>query len=64
MLDKQKKKREYLKGKVNELQTNTKNKNIRDLQRGINDFKNGYQPRSNFIEDENGDLLRFCSMTV
>jgi hypothetical protein len=31
MLDKQKKKREYLKGKVNELQTNTKNKNIRDL---------------------------------
>jgi hypothetical protein len=26
-----KKKREYLKGKINELETNNKNKNIRDL---------------------------------
>jgi hypothetical protein len=31
------KKREYLKGKVNGLATNSKNKNIRDLYRGIND---------------------------
>jgi hypothetical protein len=31
-----KKKREYLKGKINELETNNKNKNIRDLYRGIN----------------------------
>jgi hypothetical protein len=30
------KKREYLKGKINELETNNKNKNIRDLNRGIN----------------------------
>jgi hypothetical protein len=30
------KKREHLKGKINELETNTKNKNIRDLYRGIN----------------------------
>jgi hypothetical protein len=30
------KKREYLKGKINELSTNCKNKNIRDLYRGIN----------------------------
>jgi hypothetical protein len=29
-------KREYLKDKINELPTNTKNKNIRDLYRGIN----------------------------
>jgi hypothetical protein len=36
------KKREYLKGKVNELETNNKNKNIRDLYRGINGFKKGY----------------------
>jgi hypothetical protein len=33
------KKREYLKGKINELETNSKNKNIRDLYRGINEFK-------------------------
>jgi hypothetical protein len=28
--------REYLKNKINELATNSKNKNIRDLYRGIN----------------------------
>jgi hypothetical protein len=39
------KKREYLKGKVNELETNNKNRNIRDLYRGINEFKKRYQPR-------------------
>jgi hypothetical protein len=31
-----KKERKYLKGKINELATNSKNKNIRDLYRGIN----------------------------
>jgi hypothetical protein len=30
------KKREYLKDKINELATNSRNKNIRDLYRGIN----------------------------
>jgi hypothetical protein len=30
------KKREYLKDKFNELESNSKNKNIRDLYRGIN----------------------------
>jgi hypothetical protein len=34
-------KREYLKEKSNELATNSKNKNIRDLHRGINYFKRG-----------------------
>jgi hypothetical protein len=51
------KKREYLKGKINELATNSKNKNIRDLYREINEFNRGYQPRSNLVKDENGDLL-------
>jgi hypothetical protein len=51
------KKREYLKDKIDELATNSKNKNIADLYRGINDFKRGYQPRSNLVTDENGDLL-------
>jgi hypothetical protein len=36
---------------------NSKKKNITDLYRGINGFKRGYQPRSNLMKDENGDLL-------
>ncbi|PNF42200.1 hypothetical protein B7P43_G06780 [Cryptotermes secundus] len=51
------KKREYLKDKIDELAMNSKKKNIRDLYRGTNDFKRGYQPRSNLVKDENGDLL-------
>jgi hypothetical protein len=33
------KKREYLKDKINDLESNSKNKNITDLCRGINEFK-------------------------
>ncbi|KAJ4446465.1 hypothetical protein ANN_13161 [Periplaneta americana] len=51
------KKRGYLKEKLNEVETNSKNKNIRDLNKGIKEFKNGYQPRVNVIKDENGDFL-------
>jgi hypothetical protein len=51
------KKREYLKDKINELESSSKNKNIRDLYRGVNEFKKGYQPRSNLVKDEKGDLL-------
>jgi hypothetical protein len=50
------KKREYLEDKSNELATDNKN-NIKDLYKGINEFKMGYQPRSNLVKDENGDLL-------
>jgi hypothetical protein len=32
---------------MNELTTNSESKNIRDHYGGINDFKRGYQPRSN-----------------
>jgi hypothetical protein len=35
----------------------SKNKNIRDLYRDINEFKRGYEPRSNLVKDENVDLL-------
>jgi hypothetical protein len=28
-----------------------------DLYRGINEFKKGYQPRTNSVKDEKGDLL-------
>jgi hypothetical protein len=48
--------KEYLKDKINELAANSKNKNIRDLYRGINEFKRGYQPRNNLVKDENCDL--------
>jgi hypothetical protein len=51
------KKREYLKDKINELESDSKNKNIRDLYRGINEFKKGYQPRTNLAKDEKSDLL-------
>jgi hypothetical protein len=51
------KKREYLKNKINELETNCKNKNIRDLYKGINEFKKGYQPRTNMVKEENGEML-------
>jgi hypothetical protein len=51
------KEREYLKGKINMLETNNKNRSIRDLYRGIKGFKKGYQPRINIIKDENGNLL-------
>jgi hypothetical protein len=50
-------KREYLKDKINELESNSKNKNTRDLYRGINEFKKGYQPRTNLVKDERGNLL-------
>jgi hypothetical protein len=41
---------------LNELETNSKKKNIRNLYRYITDLK-GYKSRINFVEDENGDLL-------
>ena len=30
---------------------------IRDLYRGISDFKKGYQSRTNIVKDEKGDLV-------
>jgi hypothetical protein len=54
------KKREYLKAKINEVEIHSKNKNIRELYRGINDFKKGYQPRTNIVKDEKGDLVTGC----
>jgi hypothetical protein len=36
---------------------NSENKNIRDLYRGINTFKRGYQPSKKLVMDENGDLF-------
>jgi hypothetical protein len=46
-----------LRAKIEELETNSKIKNIRDLYRGISDFNKGYQPRFNIVKDEKGDLV-------
>jgi hypothetical protein len=51
------KKREYLKDRINELASHSKNKNIRSLHRGTNEFQKGCQPRAILVKDENGDLL-------
>ena len=42
---------------IEERETNSKIQNIRDLYMGISDFKKGYQPRSNIVKDEKGDLV-------
>jgi hypothetical protein len=42
---------------MNQLETNSRNKNIRDLCRGINEFQRGCQPRTNLVKDENGVLF-------
>ena len=51
------KKKAYLEAKIEELETDSKNKSIRDLYRGISDFKKGYQPGTNIVKDETGDLV-------
>jgi len=51
------KKKAYMRAKIEELETNSKIKNIRDLYRGINYLKKGYQPRCNIVEDKKGDFV-------
>jgi hypothetical protein len=50
-------KRGNIRKTINKLATKNKNKNVRDLYRGMNEFKRGYQPRSYLVMGENGDLL-------
>jgi hypothetical protein len=52
-----KKKRKYLKDKIDELDTNNKNKNIRDSYRGMYEVMKCYQPRINIIKGENDNLF-------
>ena len=47
----------FLKAKVEDLGTNNKINNVRDLYRGINDFKKGYHPRTITVKGEKGDLF-------
>jgi hypothetical protein len=56
-MSRKKKKKEYSKTKIDELETNSKIKNIIDLYRGISDFKKDYRLRTNIAKDEMGDLV-------
>ena len=58
------KKKAYLKVKIEELETNSRINNARDLYRGINDFKKGYQPRTTIVKDEKGDLVADSHSTM
>jgi hypothetical protein len=51
---------EYLKDKISELATNSKNENTKCLHRKINTLKKVYQPRSDFVKDETDDPLADC----
>ena len=49
------KKKEYRKVKIDELKTNSKIKNIKDLYIGSIEFKKGYQPGTNTVKNEKDD---------
>ena len=51
-----KNKKEYVRAKIEELETNSKIINISDCKGGINDFK-GYRPRTNIEKEEKDDLV-------
>lgn len=53
------KKRESLKDQISKLETKSKHINIKELCRGINEFKQGYKPRTHSIKDENGTVDRW-----
>jgi len=50
------KNKKYLTAKIEELETNSTIKIIRDMYRGINDFKKGYQPIFIIVKGEKNDL--------
>ena len=49
-----------MKAKVNKLEENSKNKNIRGMYNGINEFKKGYQPRA-YVIKKHDDTIDNCS---
>jgi len=46
-----------LKGKIQRLETHSKNKNIRNFYRGVIEFRKGYQPINSVLKDAKGDRL-------
>jgi hypothetical protein len=51
------KKRAYLKDKINKLSSYSNIKNIRGMYKAKNEFKKGYQPRTNLVKGKYDDLL-------
>jgi len=47
----------YLKAKIEKIETISKVNNVRDLYRGINNFKKGYLPRTLIVKNEKGELV-------
>jgi hypothetical protein len=54
----------YPKAKIDDLEIKSKNKYIRMLYSGINDFKMGYQSRTNIVKGKKGDLVTDCHSIV
>ena len=46
-----------MKVKIEDLETNSKINNVRNLYRGINDLKSGYHPRTTIVKDEERYLV-------
>ena len=46
-----------MKAKVNKLEEDSRNKNIREIYKGINEFKKGYQPRAYVIKKHDGKIV-------
>jgi hypothetical protein len=46
-----------LNARIDETENNSTTKNISDLYRDISDFKKGYQPTTNILKDEKGNLV-------
>jgi hypothetical protein len=53
------KNKEYLKAKINELETYNQIKNIRELYRSTSDFKKGFHLRTNIVKDEKVYLVTY-----
>jgi hypothetical protein len=51
------KKREWEKEKIVEIEDNRRQKNVREMYKGINSTKKGFQSKSNTVRDEKGDLI-------
>ena len=51
------KKKEHLKAEIDELETNSNIKNIRNLYRTIIDLKKYHQPRTKIVKDEKVDFV-------
>jgi hypothetical protein len=49
--------KEYLKAQIDKLETYSRIKKKYGFNGGITDFKNGYQPRTNTVKNDKGDLV-------